>query len=147
MHTKIKVVMACGLIAASVLVPLTVVGAAEQSVFVGSWEATDANDSSSEKMQIRGGGNGEYIVILQDSRCSGCCPGCAEEDQPPYNGIGVGTLNEDGTILTAVLKVYAMGGPSYPCHGATPTVNFTYIDDNTIEDDAGDFDSTWTRID
>ena len=87
MNTKIKAAMVCGLIAASVLTPLSVVSAGETPGFKGAWEAIDV-DESQEKMTIRGGRDGQYRVLLRDSWFSGeglDCPGIA---------FGIGTVDE-----------------------------------------------------
>ena len=137
MRRYIKVLAVVSILLLSVLVFSTVAVAAEKSHFVGAWEGIDAYDGSYQIMQIRGGGNGQYVVILQDSVCSGC-----GESQPSCKGLGKGIIS--GGVLTADLTVHAMGCPNCPCHGATAAIVFTYDScTDTITDNVG---TTWTRV-
>lgn len=138
MRRYIKVLAVVSILLLSMLVFSTVAVAAEKSHFVGAWEGIDPYDGSYQTMQIRGGGNGQYMVILQDSVCSGC-----GESQPACKGIGQGIIS--GGVLIADLTVYAMGCPSCSCHGATPTVEFTYDSGtDTITDNLSS--TRWTRV-
>ena len=137
MRRYIIVLTVVSILLLSVLVFSIVAAASEKPGFVGAWEATDPADSSDYTMQIRGGGNGQYMVIVEDSACSGC----DEVSQPPCKAIGKGTIS--GVVLTADLTVYAMGCPSCPCQGNTATPAFTY---NSSDDTIDGLGTTWTRV-
>ena len=136
MRRYIKVLAAVSILLLLVLVFSTVAVAKEKSPFVGAWEGIDVHDGSHQIMQIRGGGDGQYMVVIQDSACIGC----DEVSQPPCKAIGQGTIS--GGVLTADLTVYAMGCPSCPCHGANPTIEFTYAS-GEITDSTG---NTWAPV-
>lgn len=113
---------------------VSVVSAGSKSPFKGSWEATD-NDNSHLRLNIAGGGGGNYRLSWRDDYWTIC-------DGGPGIGRGMGTIDSsDPNMLHATLYFYC-GGTLV----VTISTTFTYYPATDMMDsNVGGFLS-WSRF-